>query len=1106
MVIINNLSVIELLPLDQKYHISNLNEMIPTILIIRTLDQDLIDFFTNREDNNNWKQLHLDVIDTLSITHTFVFKYSISFYLKNVYIPDLGSVNIYFWRMCGNDYINPRSFFELVNKNLQSLCGEGIIWKTPESYNSCLYKYGKYINEYLSAEKVEMELKNIYTSEGNPFTSYSRVPKKTPLYIKHVFESRRSFNTYSDNNTTCIKRFCNEIKDKLTMIQIDISPEIVPQTNKTDWEINAEYIKTRNEFFCYTLNKKRNIWSFATTFSKNEDPFVSFIEHLITTINLYYSNVDGFKKQDDRFQNSQFTFDDYIAEIFYTYMFPVKDKFYYSDKSDEESILDYFIIKHRDNQFMKTHLENIDVRVIEPKKKMNKKKKKINDEIEIETSNNSKKNDIIKTVTLWDIISKKPRKISYNNVICSHKYLFTEITILDNVNLFSPPALFPLMENEINRYHEIINSYKTNIIDLEKFKDLQYEFFESRYYIESFKKNVMKLSINTNNLDYIYNKNILNMAINIIHSHFYYVLSGGFDDRYTLLLNYFLHPLVNPGFKTGLMIWLFGGGGAGKSVALEEIKECIFKDSMLFIDCFKHAMSSQFNLNQLNRSYIVFEEASIPYGDNVTLSKLKSKITGRNATFEGKGIESQSGENIANYIATTNDNRFISFSEGDNSTWRRMTILKVNNEFAFHKAFNVLYFQRLRRSLCLFLPFYFDYAMALYYNENYDFNSQIESTINEKNQRISYTSMKTLAINYWMSKINAKKNNIESTDEYEYHQDNNINNIIDYEKLKNNLRLLNGNGGVINLKINTDNNNNYLICENWLMNTLFSSNTVKDFKKYIDTIKNNKSNDIDKESNDDFIKMEMIRALEEVFTDFNGETHIKIDAHDFSKCFITWPTPIFTYLLLDQKFSSRSRIALNSMGSFFGVIYIKNIILIQTLARDKKSSLYHISNKHTEVNIQVLTTSILRIWFDDYMKLQRLHSENDGFFNATNIPHAESLPILFFLIFLNRSIPLVINIKQDEKTDPVKNYMFLLEYYKILKHKIYDFIYLFADNDIEREKIYSNEMIELDEFIGNHLITTNLKDIFDNSDFKIYEDMNKRKSNENMEVRKKLYN
>lgn len=1024
------------------------------------------------------------------------------YYPNNDYNKQIGGItdtteyltkNLIYWSFYGEFQIKFNDYLNL----LYNIFGEWdqiekIIPINEESFKRTIDCFGKNYNDWLNEDYSKLNFVKIenYNSNGKPHTSGTRIfnnnerqnysEKYDFLFgnLKNKFNvlnsNIRSLNIY-DNIRKKVELFIiNNLKFKYPIQMNDInSIENIDEIEDNQRELMRydpnNFLENINIKMENISNELFDIFQFGR---ENGDLEIFFNNMRLTCNDWYKGKQDIITSQNEKFLNPEYTFFDYLRDEIYKYFAIVEPFVYYSTYGEKDqnqlkgSCLPFYKINKIPKSVLINKLSFICIKVEKKEKKVN---GKITDD----------RKEIFGDFLLNEVKYIK----NYIGLKIDPFTLYKEVNCFEKINLFIPASIIPLNEEELiiarNKVHrEIHREKKLNWPRL-------YKYLAKRYYVNLF------------NYKTIFNYNDLKNAIKLLRAHVFYVLCGGFPDRYKLVANFFIHLLKFPGTVLQVMLWFYGGGGAGKTMLFEGLKKHVFGNQMIIFSSSMDRLSSRFNgLFNEGKTIVVLEEISIPKRTDISSTnirnKLKTGITNNTTEVEKKGVDAIESKNFVNYIATSNDvEECITFK--DHSEYRRHQTLLVNNQFTNDPLMQQYYFGNLFPIIDSDALIYFiDLWTITEYDPNYNFSIDIPSILPLKQQKMeSISENRPPAITFWREIINSGTNYSNANDYLNFKSNDNnykiynpINFGIDLKKLlldinKKNRKEINNDGEKTVIRINSKINDfyneidNYDYDGNWKKKTNISNETIKNFNKKLNQGKKDKENDISSDQEFKKKRKELESGLIDLLMDFRGKIWVDILT---STSQIIWPSFELTYLLLDEKFGRYSRLP-NLLG-FYGSIKVmeskkikKNITYLSTNIK----SFYYNSDIIDDISIPIFNTDIINYWYNAYEKLYPKQQNESFLSDITNENFNEYLQKIFFLMFLVRCLPIDIPKESDLNViDKLSRYKFFINQ---IKKRLFDYCYI-SNNDYEfklkiiKEEKYVNDFFEFieDDNIGPHLL------------------------------------
>ncbi len=174
-----------------------------------------------------------------------------------------------------------------------------------------------------------------------------------------------------------------------------------------------------------------------------------------------------------------------------------------------------------------------------------------------------------------------------------------------------------------------------------------------------------------------------------IKNYLLYGICNGDAKAYKYLICYLAHLFQKPEEKPGIMIVLLGGQGTGKGT-LEIILRMMFEATMLMVSDVDSVIG-RFNA-VLERTYLVFMDEALFFGDKKSTERLKSYVTSKNVQIEEKHQPERSIESFHRFFAASNSTTHFAQTDYDD---RRMMYFKVSDE---NKG-NTEYWENLYRAI-----------------------------------------------------------------------------------------------------------------------------------------------------------------------------------------------------------------------------------------------------------------------------------------------------------------------------------------------------------------------------------------------------------------------
>jgi len=166
--------------------------------------------------------------------------------------------------------------------------------------------------------------------------------------------------------------------------------------------------------------------------------------------------------------------------------------------------------------------------------------------------------------------------------------------------------------------------------------------------------------------------------INIVKTwteHIRLVVANGNEAVYRYLLRYFLHILLNPMEKTGVVIVIKGQQGSGKNSPFDVFNRLVIGPSLSLTTPNMELITGRFNSISQSLIGCVLDEA-VDNADRSVMNKFKNLITADERQIELKGKEPYMVGDFTNYVVISNNDFASLIEESD----RRALCLETSND------------------------------------------------------------------------------------------------------------------------------------------------------------------------------------------------------------------------------------------------------------------------------------------------------------------------------------------------------------------------------------------------------------------------------------------
>lgn len=180
--------------------------------------------------------------------------------------------------------------------------------------------------------------------------------------------------------------------------------------------------------------------------------------------------------------------------------------------------------------------------------------------------------------------------------------------------------------------------------------------------------------------------------------HIKQVLCNGNEEHSDYLLRWLAHIVQKPELRTGVMVVLISGQGAGKNIFIDFIKDYVIGPDLSFVGIGFDPVLGRFNGALEGKIFVNLNELS---GEtkkfNTNFDALKGKITDKTLIFEKKFGNQREEPNYMNAICSTNHFASLKIEQGD----RRTFVVECSDEYCIANDFekSTTYFNALASSL-----------------------------------------------------------------------------------------------------------------------------------------------------------------------------------------------------------------------------------------------------------------------------------------------------------------------------------------------------------------------------------------------------------------------
>lgn len=238
--------------------------------------------------------------------------------------------------------------------------------------------------------------------------------------------------------------------------------------------------------------------------------------------------------------------------------------------------------------------------------------------------------------------------------------------------------------------------------------------------------------------------------MHIIYYHIFYNICSGKEDKFTYLMNWYLHVLLIPSKKTEVGLIFTSPQGVGKTLINEAFAKLLPPDHYLSTSKGNDIMS-RFTIELKRKLFLLFEEMFSKANKSMSndtgqsssqkavLNNYKELITGEKFHLEEKLKTGYKEPNFANVICHSNDTNPLGDMDPSN---RRFIVFAMNNGFKFSDLRDQ-YFSSLANALSssnglrLLLEAFLNTGN---YESNYNFKVFPQSTEEELSKQYGYYS------------------------------------------------------------------------------------------------------------------------------------------------------------------------------------------------------------------------------------------------------------------------------------------------------------------------------------------------------------------------------